>query len=1388
MATPYDKIFQPTPSTTTPPPAPAAPDPYAHIFAPRPQVPLPPSATAPLRYEPPSLEPPTLRQPPALPTAAQITAPPRPDTTIKRQPAPPPVSLRQPTLPTPEQIRAPSRPDTTIAHPAAPPVPLRQPVIPRIEDLPPPHVPESATGMTGAERIPRTPPAPLGPERIGPVSFTPAGRLAIGELERDIPAAVQDWWAGVKRLPPQLQAIDPGQVFSLPYERLVDPRRAEATATEIGGTLLNVIGATIGAPFIVGVDAAERYLTRGRGYEATFTGGRGYERTLIDLGIPPKTAAVIAPILPYIVRPDMVIPFVHGGLTRLGRIGDAGVIADVGRGAEELNRNPNAPPSDLERQGLAERTAAEAASREHLAQEWAEGQQLQLDLGRAWQERQDAAETPPAPDVAAEQQARAQAAAHAQHETRGQQEQAAMDRIRETHRQQAEAAGHPPTTIQIPLTEELGRLLQDERGSADIAPLIDYLDRQSQARTVAGDIGRQLRQLVLDRRVRRIELRNVLESVGGLRGALGRPPAVWERNYHALESPADVAGFTPDEQRLYRVTAAIRDQTQAMKETRPGGARLITGDVKYVHRIPVDRGLGRRLAATVRGVDPGALLRGRRAEARIPGVPGLLRRTTSSQRGRVYMAATDIATGTRRVVAEVDGRILGAGGDFLGTTARKKTFGQLQARETAPVRRRLSRVSHDIKMLESVQNRTPDRIARAVRNLTDASSDLTHLSRRVMPKTTAAVERASQAIRDELATWELQGTPDDRVIGGRIARLESLRAELQTRLDEISARYDPLDLSGVAFKGNDGRTYRLGQATTREIIAQTGQRYYTHGLASVLMDHFETADAVAASQFVETLKASPDFLGKVAVPVERAAEHPTWRTPRNVSPFQNWVMEPRVASEFEAIMRDAYGSSGAVADALWRLSRGAVNAGFFNLFIHSPNIGTFWGLARGTRWGDVTAYPRLFKTIVMAANDAAHITPRYVEYLRSGAGLMRESGTIEEMHTALLNEVRRGLQARPETISGLAGQLGITVRDILASPWWISQTFTWWLEDMTHLQVIYERELEGMPRAQAIREAEENLPGYFAPATVLGSQELGAVFRSRLTIFNPYHASVLNHLGGIVKHLLGPGIPIEERLNAAEKVAMMVIAMGVVLPAADALAQQLTGSRRARVRRAGPLAPIDQLIRLAQGEQSPLGAAESVLTPSPAVGAAIGLATSPAMTRLAQDPVESARGLGAGLAQQAVPYSLRPTARAAWEEALAIAHGQPGQPEQSLRAAIQLRDPSALVRFAIAPMVSVPKSTPAERATIDWMRTRPAIDRRVEDLMAAGREDAAQKLADRHNQLLRQLLTKAMRDSGQDPDPDQVELWVQRYGVRVERQPHAPRRYPWEAPAEQAGP
>ena len=99
-------------------------------------------------------------------------------------------------------------------------------------------------------------------------------------------------------------------------------------AADLAGTVLNVIGTTIGAPFVVGADAAERILTQGRGYEATFTGGRGYERTLTDMGVPQKTAAVLAPILRKTARPDMVIPFAWGGLTRLTRIADADVLAD----------------------------------------------------------------------------------------------------------------------------------------------------------------------------------------------------------------------------------------------------------------------------------------------------------------------------------------------------------------------------------------------------------------------------------------------------------------------------------------------------------------------------------------------------------------------------------------------------------------------------------------------------------------------------------------------------------------------------------------------------------------------------------------------------------------------------------------------------------------------------------------------------------------------------------------------------------------------------------------------------------------------------------------------------------------------------------------------------
>jgi hypothetical protein len=889
-------------------------------------------------------------------------------------------------------------------------------------------------------------------------------------------------------------------------------------------------------------------------------------------------------------------------------------------------------------------------------------------------------------------------------------------------------AVHPPQSTHIPLQPSLAQVLASERGSADMGPLIRYLDRQNEVRTVAGDIGDKLHQLTTAQRADAADVREILRTTGGRPG--GAEAADWEAVYHARELQ-DPSKLTPSQQRLYRITDAIQRDTEAVKKTLPQELRPVSG-IGYVRRFSLREGsmMERLRAGLPTGRGPGA-----------GGPATLLRRTLPSMRHRTMMAATDIETGARQVISRVGDRITTAQGDFLGTMVREKTQGEFLARETRPLEQRLQALGRDIQMFSNIRFRTPQAVRQRAERLLRAADDLTHLSRRTMPRTTGAVEREAASLREELASWDLAGTPDDRVMAGRIGTLEAKRAAIQRQLEEIKATYDPATLEHRVFQARDGRRYQLGQATTAEIEGQTGVRYLKHALVSDLIDHMETRAAARAHAFIEGLKEDPDFIGKVAVPRDLASQHPTWRTPK-LSTWSGYVMEPRVAAEFDALVRDAAGAdAGGLYRALMTASRHAVSIGFYNPFTHLPNISLLWVPSRGvTRWANPAAYVRMMRAGTRALNDVMHVTPAYRQLLRENAGLMREAGTAQEVRRQLLDMARRELVAQPSTIAGLAAQYGRTAKDILNSPFWLSHHITWIANDLAYLQRVYEYEAEGLTRPQAIQKTAQWIAEYRRPAVVLGSTTLGRVMQSPYIVFGPYHASVLNAWGRATKTLLGRGVPLAERAEAADKLAMVGILMAGVLPAADAFVQHVTGNPRARVRRAGLLAPAEQVQRVLAGEQSPLYALESSFTPSPLAQSAIEELRSPEIARMGQDPVRTVTTEMGRAAQAYLPLSVKQ----------------------------MVQQGTDIPQVILSPIVSMPKTTPSERALAGWLQGKSSVEDRAAQLIADGREQDAYNLLHRENERARGYFLRSMRDEGKDPDPNLAERFVRKNGVRME--------------------
>ncbi len=882
-------------------------------------------------------------------------------------------------------------------------------------------------------------------------------------------------------------------------------------------------------------------------------------------------------------------------------------------------------------------------------------------------------------------------------------------------------AAQPPLTVELPLSAQTRALLSGEAGGVNLQPLLQHLDRQHQVSTFAGDVGDQLYQIARQADASAVDVRNLVRTLGPQ-----TTPKDWEVVYHALERPGSVT-LSPEQQALHRAMAAIRDETEKVKLGLPKPIRPITG-VGYVRRMPL--GVG----SVADRLQTGAF----------EGRPGLLRKTTSAFRHRTYVSLTDEA-GNSRIASLVGDRLVTPDGTFLGTLGRVKSYEDLLGKDLVPAERALAGLDQQARVFTGWAERSParvnavaDALAQRLRTVTDTlGNEITTLS----PRLARDLQNERQRIAQLVDAFR-----DARAIGGMAAvkKLQSIQermAAVRREIEGIKAGYDPASLEDRVFIARDGKRYRLGAPSTQEIEAQTGQQYYKNALVSALIDHNETMQIARASAFLEHLKTDESFL-KVAAPQEQAWLHPTW-VKTEVPQFMGWVMEPRAAAAFNAAMpatRDAHD----IIKALRWISQASVSTGFINPLIHTPNVGTNWAIDRGVfRWINPASYVRLVKSGVKAWNAAAHINDDYLDVMRAGGAVMQENGAAAKVRDAILDMARRELQQNPQIVDGLAAHLGRTAHDIAHSPWWLSHRITWLSNDLAYMQRVFERELEGMPRQEAIRQTDRFIPNYRLPGTILGSQDLSRVFRDRgAVIFAPYHYSVLKSWGQMAKGLLGR-VPLSERLEAADKLAMAGILLFVVAPAMDHVFQEITGNPRARARRPGLLAPVYDALRVSEGTLAPDYAIESVVSPSPLVGSALDVAERRAEWT---SPVQSLPEKGGALLKIAAE----------------------GLAPLSIRSMIQ--SGTSLPQTLLAPVVTLPKFTPNESAVRtylaqDRIHRQGAVDRLVED----GKRDQALRAAHGMNERLRALVTKALRDEGESESTisDLADQFVRKYGVKL---------------------
>lgn len=401
---------------------------------------------------------------------------------------------------------------------------------------------------------------------------------------------------------------------------------------------------------------------------------------------------------------------------------------------------------------------------------------------------------------------------------------------------------------------------------------------------------------------------------------------------------------------------------------------------------------------------------------------------------------------------------------------------------------------------------------------------------------------------------------------------------------------------------NGQNTYKMGQATTDEIEAQTGVKYHKSAIMSAILAEQRLSTVLRHLEYIDKQKSSPEFQSgdrQLATQNAKLGAENKWQT-TDLKAFKGWYMHPRLAEVMDDFQRPGFGAADSAWDKVRRFSQQVTKLLFWLPTAHFENVGTHWFTARGLEW----LRPRGYKSLYLDGSDAMKSVMTqdafYKEALDKGAGLIYGSTVTQDIVGQIAHAAGLTIKSDPATWGPVAKTFGVGVDDMVKGIYNASKHAMWYSNDVFLVQHLKENMRNGMSMEDAITQAEKYFPNYRVASRLMGSRFLSKVMQSpELSAFGRYHAGVWNAYANVAKDLLSPNATGKDRAEAVGHLLMMgVLAFGIY-PALDKVAQWITNNPDASVYRRGPIAIPNAIARARAGTGDALQAARDTFTIPP---------------------------------------------------------------------------------------------------------------------------------------------------------------------------------------------
>lgn len=395
------------------------------------------------------------------------------------------------------------------------------------------------------------------------------------------------------------------------------------------------------------------------------------------------------------------------------------------------------------------------------------------------------------------------------------------------------------------------------------------------------------------------------------------------------------------------------------------------------------------------------------------------------------------------------------------------------------------------------------------------------------------------------------------------------------------------DSKTSTLTNSKGEQLKLGEATTKEITKEAGQKYYTDPQLTSLKNYVDSRTALENVKYIESIKNHPDFENFASAPDKTAPKG--WESVHGLFQFQGYKFEPKTAEALRDIVKNSSDEQD-LSNKVGNLLKKTIV--YFPLK-HNLNQTATYAVDRGlSSLVNPMAYKRGAVSIVQAIHDVSNESPFFQKLQTSGFSL---PSADEKAFTNYVAKELKGVSKDDPRIVEMAKSFGTSPARLYNA---VSHTAVWQYGDILNVARVRERMMPTLFRKgddfeTAMKNTEKYSLQYKVPSRV-GPTKLGRslsrTLQSPKIFFGRYRYDLYKIMGNTIKDTVNLKTLAhggKENAQAVDKLAAMAFGAALVWPLVDKGLQKVTGNPNANMTAPGAYQIPELINKVRTGKESP---------------------------------------------------------------------------------------------------------------------------------------------------------------------------------------------------------